>query len=94
MGIRNYRPTSPSRRHMTGSDFSEITKSKPEKKLLKKQTRTGGRGKRGNITCRHKGGGHRQRYRVIDWKRTKSSRCRPKCRRSSTTRTAVRASRC
>ena len=71
MGIRNYRPTSPSRRHMTGSDFSEITKDKPEKKLLKKQKRTGGRGTRGNITCRHKGGGHRQRYRVIDWKRTK-----------------------
>ena len=71
MGIRNYRPTSPSRRHMTGSDFSEVTKSKPEKKLLKKQKRTGGRGQRGNITTRHMGGGHRQRYRVIDWKRTK-----------------------
>ncbi len=71
MGIKTYRPTTPSRRHLTGSDFAEITRSEPEKKLLRKLKRTGGRGTRGNITCRHKGGGHQRRYRLIDFKRRK-----------------------
>lgn len=71
MGIKTYKPTSPSRRHMTGSDFSEVTASKPEKSLLAPLKRTGGRGNRGNITTRHKGGGHRRRYRIIDFKRRK-----------------------
>lgn len=71
MGIKSYKPTSPSRRHMTGSDFSEVTTDSPEKSLLAPLKRTGGRGKRGNITTRHKGGGHRRRYRIIDFKRTK-----------------------
>ncbi len=71
MGIKAYRPTSPSRRHLTGSDFAEITKSSPEKSLLAPLSRTGGRGTRGNITTRHKGGGHRRRYRLVDFKRTK-----------------------
>lgn len=71
MGVKTFKPTTPSRRHMTASDFAEITKSKPEKKLLRKLKSTGGRGERGNITTRHKGGGHRRRYRVIDFKRNK-----------------------
>lgn len=71
MGIKSYKPTSPSRRHLTGSDFSEVTKSSPEKSLLAPLKRTGGRGTRGNITTRHKGGGHRRRYRLVDFKRRK-----------------------
>jgi len=71
MGIRNFKPTSPARRHMTASDFSEVTKGEPEKSLLAPLKRTGGRGTRGNITTRHKGGGHRRRYRLIDFKRRK-----------------------
>ncbi len=71
MGIRTYKPTTPSRRHMTGSDFAEVTKSSPEKKLLAPLKKSGGRGKRGNITTRHKGGGHKRRYRLIDFKRGK-----------------------
>ncbi len=71
MGIRTYKPTTPSRRHMTGSDFVEITKSSPEKSLLAPHKRTGGRGKRGNITTRHRGGGHKRRYRLVDFKRQK-----------------------
>ncbi|NJK89945.1 MAG: 50S ribosomal protein L2 [Myxococcales bacterium] len=70
MGIA-LQATSPARRTMTGSDFSEITKSEPEKSLLEPLRRTGGRGTRGNITTRHKGGGHRRRYRIIDFKRRK-----------------------
>lgn len=71
MGIKNYKPTSPPRRHMTGSDFREVTRSEPERNLLAPLKRTGGRGTRGNITTRHKGGGHRRRYRLIDFKRRK-----------------------
>lgn len=71
MGIKSYKPTSPPRRHMTGSDFKEVTRSSPEKSLLAPLKRTGGRGKRGNITTRHKGGGHRRRYRLIDFRRRK-----------------------
>lgn len=71
MGIKSYKPTAPSRRHMTVSDFREITRSEPEKSLLAPLKRTGGRGARGNITTRHKGGGHRRRYRIVDFKRRK-----------------------
>ncbi|MEL6185237.1 MAG: 50S ribosomal protein L2 [Myxococcota bacterium] len=71
MGIKSYKPTSPSRRHLTSSDFAEVTKGSPEKSLLAPLKRTGGRGQRGNITTRHKGGGHRRRYRLVDFKRRK-----------------------
>lgn len=71
MGVRKFNPTTPSRRTMTASDFSEITKDRPEKDLCAPLKRTGGRNVRGKITCRHKGGGHRRRYRLIDFKRTK-----------------------
>ncbi len=71
MALRAYKPTSPGRRGATGSDFSEITKKKPEKSLLEPGRRTGGRNNRGRITCRHRGGGTRSKYRVIDFKRDK-----------------------
>lgn len=71
MGIKIYRPTSPGRRGMTGFDFSEITKDKPEKSLTAKMSKKAARGNHGQITIRHKGGGHKRRYRIIDFKRTK-----------------------
>lgn len=71
MGIRSRKPTSPGRRAQTSSDFSEITKDSPEKSLLAPRPRTGGRNAYGRITSRHRGGGHKRRYRVIDFKRTK-----------------------
>ena len=71
MGIKKYRPTSPGRRFQTVSDFEEITKSKPEKSLVVKNTKSSGRNNNGRITTRHKGGGHKRRYRIIDFKRNK-----------------------
>ncbi len=71
MAIKRYRPTSAGRRFMTVSTFEEITETKPEKRLLRPIKKTGGRNNRGRITCRHIGGGHRRRYRVIDFKRDK-----------------------
>ena len=69
MGIKTYKPYTPSRRNMTGSDFSEITKKTPEKSLLEAQKKRSGRNNQGKITVRHRGGGNRQKYRVIDFKR-------------------------
>jgi large subunit ribosomal protein L2 len=71
MGIKTYNPYTPSRRNMTGSDFSEITKKTPEKSLLVSKKKTAGRNNQGKITVRHHGGGNRQKYRIIDFKRTK-----------------------
>ena len=71
MGIKTYSPYTPSRREMTGSDFSEITKKTPEKSLLQAKTRTAGRNNQGKITVRHRGGGAKKQYRVIDFKRNK-----------------------
>jgi large subunit ribosomal protein L2 len=71
MALRKRKPTSPGRRFQTVSDFSEITRGRPEKSLLDKQTSTGGRNVHGRKTARHRGGGHKQRYRVIDFRRTK-----------------------
>src|SRR5215211_1727932 len=68
---RKFKPTSPGRRWMTVSDFKEITKSDPEKSLVEPAKKTGGRNNKGRITTRHKGGGHKRRYRVIDFKRAK-----------------------
>src|SRR5213080_5368719 len=68
MPIRRYKPTSPGRRFMSVSTFEEVTKSKPEKSLLEPVTRKGGRNNNGRITTRHQGGGHKRRYRVIDFK--------------------------
>jgi large subunit ribosomal protein L2 len=71
MGIKKYGPYTPSRRNMTGSDFSEITKSTPEKSLLVSLQKNAGRNNQGKITVRHRGGGNRKKYRVIDFKRNK-----------------------
>ncbi|SFG35329.1 50S ribosomal protein L2 [Oribacterium sp. WCC10] len=69
MGIKTYKPYTPSRRNMTGSDFSEITKKTPEKSLLSTVKENAGRNNQGKITVRHQGGGNRQKYRIIDFKR-------------------------
>jgi large subunit ribosomal protein L2 len=71
MGLKSYKPTSAGRRLMTVSDFAEITKKRPEKKLTRAVKRTGGRNVHGHITTRHVGGGHKRRYRMIDWRRDK-----------------------
>ena len=71
MGIKTYRPYTPSRRQMTGSDFSEITKKTPEKSLLAPRSRQAGRNNQGKITVRHRGGGAKRKYRIIDFKRRK-----------------------
>jgi large subunit ribosomal protein L2 len=71
MPVRKYKPTSAGRRNMSVSTFEEITKSTPEKALLKPLHKSGGRNNRGRITTRHRGGGHKRHYRVIDFKRNK-----------------------
>lgn len=71
MAVKSFKPTTPSRRQMTVSTFEEITTDKPEKSLLVDQKRTGGRNAHGKITVRHRGGGAKQKYRVIDFKRNK-----------------------
>ena len=71
MAVRKFKPTSPGRRFMSVSDFGEVTKSEPEKSLLAPVTKKGGRNNNGRITTRHQGGGHKRRYRMIDFKRTK-----------------------
>lgn len=71
MGIKQYKPTTPSRRHMTVSTFEEITKTKPEKSLTTKLVKRAGRNNQGRLTVRHQGGGHKRKYRIIDFKRNK-----------------------
>jgi large subunit ribosomal protein L2 len=71
MAVKAFKPTSPGRRFQTVSDFAEITKSTPEKSLLAPLNKTGGRNSNGRITARHIGGGHKRRYRIIDFKRDK-----------------------
>ncbi|MCD8378808.1 MAG: 50S ribosomal protein L2 [Lachnospiraceae bacterium] len=71
MGIKTYKPYTPSRRNMTGSDFAEITKKAPEKSLTVAVKKNSGRNNQGKITVRHRGGGEKRRYRIIDFKRNK-----------------------
>ena len=71
MPLKIYSPTTPGRRFMTGADFSDITTSEPEKSLLRPLKRTSGRNSQGRITSRHRGGRHKRRYRLIDFKRDK-----------------------
>lgn len=73
MAIKKYKPTSPARRHMSVSAFTEITTTTPEKSLLAEKSKTGGRNSYGRITVRHIGGGNRQKYRIIDFKRLKDN---------------------
>jgi len=71
MGIKKFKPTSPGRRLMTGLDFAELTGVGPEKSLLRPVKKTGGRNANGRITTRHRGGGHKRRFRLIDFRRNK-----------------------
>ncbi len=71
MAIKTYKPTTNARRGMTGLDYSGLSKVKPEKSLLEKKSKKAGRNNLGRITTRHQGGGHKQRYRIIDFKRNK-----------------------
>ena len=71
MALKSYKPTSPGRRLTTSPDFAEITKDYPEKSLTKPLKGTGGRNVYGRMTTRHRGGGHKQRVRIIDWRRDK-----------------------
>ena len=73
MAIKTYKPTSNGRRNMTSLDYSGITKSKPEKSLLESKSKTAGRNNNGRMTVRHRGGGNKNQYRVIDFKRTKDN---------------------
>ncbi|MFA6002917.1 MAG: 50S ribosomal protein L2 [Elusimicrobiota bacterium] len=71
MAVKSYRPYTPSRRHMTSADYSELTTAKPEKSLVRSMKRTGGRNNTGMIMVRHQGGGHKRAYRIVDFKRDK-----------------------
>jgi large subunit ribosomal protein L2 len=71
MPVKVYKPTSPGRRGMTGHSFEEITKSTPEKSLLREKRGRSGRNNTGKVTVRHRGGGHKRQYRIIDFKRDK-----------------------
>lgn len=73
MGLREYKPTSPGRRSTTVTDYSVLTKKKPESSLLRVLKKTGGRNNQGRITSRHKGGGNKHKYRIIDFKRDKDN---------------------
>jgi large subunit ribosomal protein L2 len=73
MANKVYKPTSAGRRFQVGSSFEEVTRSKPEKSLLRPLSKTGGRNSEGRITCRHRGGGHKRRFRLIDFKRDKTA---------------------
>lgn len=73
MAVKGFKPTTPSRRHMTVDTFQEITCSKPEKSLLVTKKKSGGRNSQGKITVRHIGGGSKQKYRIIDFKRNKDN---------------------
>jgi large subunit ribosomal protein L2 len=72
MGMKKFKPVTPSRRYMTVSDFAEITHSYPEKSLIKPLKSKGGRCNTGRVSCRHQGGGHKRHYRIIDFKRDKA----------------------
>ena len=72
MGVKTYKPTSPGRRDMTGSTFEEVTRAKPERSLVRPLSKSSGRNAQGRITVRHRGGGHKRRYRAIDFKRDKT----------------------
>ena len=71
MGIRKFRPITPGTRRRSVSDFAEVTRGTPEKSLLEPLSKTGGRNNQGHLTMRHRGGGHKRRYRRIDFKRNK-----------------------
>jgi len=94
MGIRKYKPTTPGRRGSSVADFVEITRTTPEKSLVRPLAKSGGRNNTGRITTRHKGGGHKRAYRVIDFRRHDKDGVPANVAHIDTTRTAPRASRC
>src|ERR1700687_2587589 len=71
MAVKKYKPTSPARRFLTTADFGAVTKKEPERSLLEVSKKHSGRNNNGHITTRHKGGGYRKQYRIVDFKRTK-----------------------
>jgi large subunit ribosomal protein L2 len=71
MGLKDYKPTSPGHRAAVLNDFSEVTSDEPEKALLEPLSKTGGRNNQGRMTTRRRGGGHKRRYRIIDFRRDK-----------------------
>ena len=71
MAVKKYKPTSPGRRFRTVSDFGEVTKTEPEKSLLDVRAGSGGRNAYGRMTSRHRGSGHKRRYRIVDFRRNK-----------------------
>jgi large subunit ribosomal protein L2 len=71
MALRKYKPTTPGRRGSSAADFSDVTRARPERSLTRKLTKKAGRNAHGRITTRHRGGGHKRRYRVVDFRRTK-----------------------
>ncbi|MBI2880982.1 MAG: 50S ribosomal protein L2 [Candidatus Tectomicrobia bacterium] len=71
MAVKTFHPTSPGRRFQTASDFAEVTKDRPEKRLLSPAPKSGGRNARGRMTARRRGGGHKRRYRIVDFRRDK-----------------------
>ncbi|HCF72016.1 MAG TPA: 50S ribosomal protein L2, partial [Syntrophomonas sp.] len=73
MSIKKFKPTTPSRRHMTVLSFEELSKKQPEKSLSKSLKNTGGRNAVGHLTVRHRGGGHKRLYRLIDFRRIKDN---------------------
>lgn len=92
MGIKKYNAYTPSRRHMTGSDFKEITKTTPEKSLVVSLAKNAGRNNQGKITVRHRGGGSRRKYRIIDSRETARMVSRQPLSVSSTIQTEVQTS--
>ena len=93
MALKTFKPTTPSLRQLVIVDRSELYKGKPVKALTEGKSSTGGRNNNGRITVRFRGGGHKQTYRIVDFKRRASSACRPRSSGSSTIRTAPRSSR-
>ena len=87
MGIKTYNPYTPSRRHMTGSDFAEITKDTPEKSLCVSLKKNAGRNNQGKITVRHRGGGHKENTDWLILRETAKTECRQRLSASSTIRT-------
>lgn len=94
MGIRKYKPTTPGRRGSSVADFVEITRSTPEKSLVRPLHSKGGRNNAGRITVRHQGGGHKRAYRVIDFRRHDKDGVPAKVAHIEYDPTAPRASRC
>jgi ribosomal protein L23 len=94
MPIRKYKPTTPGAAGASVADFAEVTRSEPEKSLVRPLHGKGGRNNSGRITTRHQGGGHKRAYRVIDFRRATRTACRPRSLTSSTTPTAPPESRC